>query len=318
MKWKIVIHGGAGNITPERIGDREGDYREALKACILEGVAVLKKGGSALEAVVSAVKALEDNPLFNAGRGSVPNEHGIVEMDAGVMDGRTLEAGAVTMVKHIRNPVLLALKVLQESEHVLLGGEGAEEFALQHGFELVDNRYFITEERWKQYVNKFLSKNKKVVEINSLGTVGAVAVDKDGNVAAATSTGGLLFKHSGRIGDTPLIGAGTYADNEGAAVSTTGLGEFFIRTATAFQINLLHKTGTSLQKAVQQTLQQVKKLGGTGGVIAVNSKGEHVIDCVSPGIFSAVAEPSLKKIDNEFSVETYLYALELRCSTSHT
>ncbi|NPA33442.1 MAG: isoaspartyl peptidase/L-asparaginase [Chlorobi bacterium] len=307
MSWKIVIHGGAGNITPERIGDREEAYRQALTECVMAGAEVLKQGGSAIDAVVVSVKALEDNPLFNAGKGSVPNEKGIVEMDAAVMDGKTLNAGAVTMVKHIKNPILLALKVMQESEHVLLGGEGAEEFALEQGFELVENRYFITEERWKQYVKKFLSEHKKVVEINSLGTVGSVAVDKDGNVAAATSTGGLLFKHMGRIGDTPLIGAGTYADNEGAAVSTTGLGEFFIRTTTAFQINILTKFGTPIAEAVRKVLQQVKTLGGTGGVIAINKNGEHVIDCVSPGIFSAVA----KEVGNYIESKTFLYKHDL-------
>ncbi len=305
MTWKIVIHGGAGNITPEKIGDKEDSYREGLTECVLAGARILEKGGSALDAVVASVKALEDNPLFNAGRGSVPNEKGVVEMDAAVMDGKTLNAGAVTMVRHIKNPVLLALKVMLQSEHVLLGIEGAEEFALEQGFELVDNRYFITEERWKQYVKKFMSKHNKVVEINSLGTVGAVAIDQNGNLAAATSTGGLLFKHTGRIGDTPLIGAGTYADNEGAAVSTTGLGEFFIRTATAFQINILTKLGTPLKEAVRKVLQQVQSLGGTGGVIAINRYGDHVIDCISPGIFSAV----IKQGDPR--VKTILYKHEL-------
>ncbi len=302
QKWAIVIHGGAGAVTRERIGEKEPLYREALASCLAAGQEVLARGGTAIDAVVAAVKALEDHPLFNAGRGSVLNRDGWVEMDAAVMDGTTLQAGAVAAVRRIRNPILAAKAVMEHSEHVLLVGEGAERFAQDRGLDLMHPTYFITLQRWEQYLKRHPEAR---IDINALGTVGAVALDQQGRIAAATSTGGLMHKLPGRVGDTPLIGAGTYADQQGAAISTTGLGEYFVRLVAAFRTSLYHQQGMALREAVRQVLDQTEQLGGTGGMIAVNARGEIAIDCVSPGMFSAMATATTPAV-------TFLYQDEIR------
>jgi beta-aspartyl-peptidase (threonine type) len=284
----IAIHGGAGVITRGSMTrDEEEAYRKDLGRALDAGYDVLESGGSSLDAVTAAVRILEDSPLFNAGRGAVFSHEGINELDASIMDGRTLEAGAVAGVTHIRNPIDLARLVMERSQHVLLAGEGAEEFALEQGMELVPQNYFFTERRWQQLEKARTGDRYSAAEIGYYGTVGAVALDRQGNLAAATSTGGMTNKRWGRIGDSPIIGAGTYADNESCAISATGSGEFFIRAVTAHEISALMKyRGLALGEAAREVVQgRLKRIGGDGGVIAVDRAGNVALEFNTEGMF---------------------------------
>jgi beta-aspartyl-peptidase (threonine type) len=287
----IAIHGGAGTLPrAEMSGDAERRYRTALSEAIDAGYAVLKNGGTSMDAVTGAVVLLEDNPLFNAGRGSVFTLDGRNELDASIMDGRTLQAGAVTGLTRIRNPVLLARAVMERSEHVMLAGAGAEEFASSQGFSFVPPSYFYTPERWQQLERiRRGDIGLSGHTISHVGTVGAVALDSFGHLAAATSTGGMTGKRFQRIGDSPIIGAGTYADDRSCAVSATGHGEIFIRSAVAHDICArMRFGGRSVAAAVREVvLAELPALGGEGGVIAIDAHGEIAMEFNSEGMFRA-------------------------------
>jgi beta-aspartyl-peptidase (threonine type) len=287
----IAIHGGAGTLPrAEMSGDAERKYRAALSEAVDAGYAVLQEGGTSLDAVTRTVVLLEDNPLFNAGRGSVFTLDGRNELDASIMDGRTLKAGAVCGLTRIRNPVELARAVMERSEHVMLAGAGAEEFASSQGFPFVPQSYFFTAERWQQ-LERIRSGELGLSghTISHVGTVGAVALDTHGHVAAATSTGGMTGKRFQRIGDSPIIGAGTYADDRSCAVSATGHGEVFIRAAVAHDICArMRFGGQGLGEAARQVIfGELPALGGEGGVIAIDAQGEIAMEFNSEGMFRA-------------------------------
>ncbi len=294
--FAIAIHGGAGTLPrSDMSADQEKDYRAGLSEALDAGYAVLSRGGASLDAVIAAVHVLEDNPLFNAGRGAVLNRDGVAELDASVMDGRTLSAGAVSGLQHVKNPIELARLVMEKSPHVMLVGAGAEEFARSQGVEMVPNEYFRTPARQKQLERLLRGPATGAVtrenELHAFGTVGAVALDAQGNLAAATSTGGMTGKRWGRVGDSPIIGAGTYANNESCAVSATGWGEYFIRTVVAHDICAQKEyLKIPLANAVDNVLNgKMKKLGGDGGVIAIDLQGEIVLEFNSEGMFRGVA-----------------------------
>jgi beta-aspartyl-peptidase (threonine type) len=287
----LAIHGGAGTLPrAEMGGEKERDYRAGLAAALDAGYAVLQGRGTSLEAVTRAVMILEDNPLFNAGYGSVFTLDGRNEMDASIMDGSTLKAGAVCGVTHIRNPIELARTVMEHSEYVMLSGTGAEEFALSRGFALVPRSYFHTAERWNQ-LERIRSGDIELsaLTISHVGTVGAVALDGEGRLAAATSTGGMTGKRYNRIGDSPIIGAGTYADDRSCAVSATGHGEVFIRAAVAHDVcSRMRFGGRALGDAVREVvLGELPALRGEGGVIAIDARGEIAMEFNSEGMFRA-------------------------------
>lgn len=286
----IAIHGGAGTLS--RAGtsaEQEGAYLAGLGVALDAGYSLLEHGASGLDAVTAAVMSLEDNPLFNAGRGAVLTRDGMAELDASIMDGRTAGAGAVTGVRHIRNPVLLARQVMERSPHVMLVGEGAEEFARTQGMELVSNEYFRTAARQQQLQRLLAGSPERENDLGAFGTVGAVALDAAGNLAAATSTGGMTGKRWGRVGDSPVIGSGTYAANAGCAVSATGHGEYFIRAVVAHDISARVQYGQApLAEAVRATLARVQALGGNGGVIAMTTAGDVVMEFNSAGMFRGV------------------------------
>src|SRR5882757_2488600 len=287
----IAIHGGAGTLPrTEMSADAERRYRAGLKEAIDAGFAVLKDGGTSMDAVTRAVVLLEDNPLFNAGRGCVFTLDGRNELDASVMDGRTLQAGAVCGLTRIRNPVLLARAVMERSEHVMLAGAGAEEFASSQGFEFVPQSYFHTPERFAQ-LQRIRSGDAKLSghTISHVGTVGAVALDSRGRLAAATSTGGMTGKRFQRVGDSPIIGAGTYADDRSCAVSATGHGEIFIRSVVAHDICArMRFGGRGIGAAVREVvLGELPALGGEGGVIAIDTRGEIALEFNCEGMFRA-------------------------------
>ncbi len=287
----IAIHGGAGTLPRSEMSTQaELQYRAGLKQAIDAGFAVLEAGGGSVEAVTRAVVLLEDNPLFNAGRGAVFTLDGRNELDASIMDGASLKAGAVAGVTRIKNPIELARAVMEQSEHVMLAGAGAEEFAHSVGFAFVPQSYFFTAERWRQLERiRGGDKSLSALTISHVGTVGAVAVDGEGRLAAATSTGGMTGKRFQRIGDSPIIGAGTYADDRGCAVSATGHGEIFIRAAVAHDICArMRYAGRSLADAVHEViLGELPPLGGDGGVIAVDPNGEIAMEFNSEGMFRA-------------------------------
>jgi L-asparaginase / beta-aspartyl-peptidase len=287
----IAIHGGAGTLPrAEMSADAERRYRTGLKEAIDAGYAVLQAGGTSLDAVTRAVVLLEDNPLFNAGKGAVFTLDGHNELDASIMDGSTLKAGAVCGLTRVRNPIELARAVMEKSEHVMLAGTGAEEFAAAQGFSFVPQSYFYTPERWMQ-LERIRGGDARLsaLTISHIGTVGAVAVDGRGRLAAATSTGGMTGKRYHRIGDSPIIGAGTYADDRSCAVSATGHGEVFIRTVVAHDICArMRFGGRSIGAAVREVvLGELPALGGEGGVIAIDARGEIAIEFNSEGMFRA-------------------------------
>ncbi|HEV7606313.1 MAG TPA: isoaspartyl peptidase/L-asparaginase [Steroidobacteraceae bacterium] len=285
--FAIAIHGGAGTLSRrETSAEQERAYTEGLNAALDAGHAVLEAKGSSLDAAVTAVCVLEDNPLFNAGRGAVLTRDGLAELDASVMDGRTLAAGAVTGLRHVKNPIALARLVMDRSPHVMLVGEGAEEFARLQGVEMVSNEYFRTPVRQQQLHRLLGGSAEKENDLVAFGTVGAVALDVLGNVAAATSTGGMTGKRWGRVGDSPIIGAGTYASNSSCAVSATGHGEYFIRAAVAHDICAqVEYLRLPLAEAAANVLGKMKALGGNGGIIAVDPRGEIVLAFNSEGMF---------------------------------
>ena len=310
-KIGLAIHGGAGtiersNMTPEK----EREYRGGLERALNAGYEILNRGGSSLDATEAAVRVLEDDPRFNAGRGSVFTSAGTNEMDAAIMDGKTLKAGAVGSLKHIKNPISLARLVMEKSPHLMLDCEGAEAFGKANGIELVNQKYFFTQERWdalqkvkaaEKHRTSGAGKILVITDQDRHGTVGAVALDKDGNLAAATSTGGTTNKLPGRIGDTPVIGAGTYANNQTCAVSCTGDGEYFIRAVAAHEVSALMKyRAMTLQDAAQTALDSVKQLGGTGGLIAIDRNGDIALPFDTNGMYRGYVDPNGK-----FVVEIY-------------
>ena len=285
--FAIAVHGGAGTLSRrDTTAEQEQAYRSALTEALDAGYAMLERGAPSLDAAIAAVCVLEDNPLFNAGRGAVLTRDGAAELDASVMDGRTLKAGAVTGLKHVKNPITLARRVMDHSPHVMLVGAGAEEFARLQGVELVSNEYFRTPVRQAQLHRLLAGSAEKENDLVAFGTVGAVALDSEGNVAAATSTGGMTGKRWGRVGDSPIIGAGTYASNASCAVSTTGHGEYFIRSVVAHDICAqMEYLKLPLPQATSNVLAKMKALGGNGGVIAIDTRGEVVLDFNSDGMF---------------------------------
>ena len=286
--YAIAIHGGAGAVPRATLSpEREQQYRAGLEAALDGGYAVLERGGPSLEAVTVAVRILEDDPLFNAGRGAALTREGAAELDAAIMDGRQQRAGAVAAVRHVKNPVELARRVMEKSRHVLLVGPGAEEFALEEGFALVPNLYFRTPERISQLEHEQRGERVSDLVPPTQGTVGAVARDRDGNLAAATSTGGMTNKRPGRVGDSPIIGAGTYAKNGVCAVSATGHGEYFIRAVAAHHVcAAVEYRGLPLELAMRELLNDILRgLGGDGGLIAVGGDGELVLQFSTEGMF---------------------------------
>lgn len=326
-KLGFMIHGGAGvirrgDLTPEK----EKAYRAKLEEALLAGYKKLQSGGNSLDAVQTAINMLEDSPLFNAGKGAVFTADGKNELDASIMDGKTLKAGAVAGLHHVKNPINLARAVMDNSPHVMMSGDGAEQFAKEQKIELVDEKYFFTQERWDtlqkvikeeeakkkaQTPNtedkKPNTKNQSVVEMpesvlnnpyNKFGTVGAVALDKAGNLAAGTSTGGMTYKKYGRVGDAPIIGAGTYANNETCAISATGWGEFFIRLGVARDISaLMEYRALPIQQAADLVIKEkLQKLGGDGGVIAIDKFGNMAVSFNSEGMYRAYIDLNGKPV----------------------
>jgi len=285
----IAIHGGAGVIDPAKMTpERAASYRAGLAAALDAGYAILERGGSSVEAVTAAVRTMEDDPQFNAGRGAVLNHEGDAELDAAIMDGNGPRAGAVAGVRHVKNPVELARLVMEKSPHVLLVAEGAEEFALEQGMVLVPRDYFRTEARIRELEEaRHQAEQVKAAAPGASGTVGAVALDGAGHLAAATSTGGITNKYHGRVGDSPIVGAGTYADDGSCAVSGTGQGEFFIRQVVAFDIcALVQYRHLTLAQAVRELIhEKLRRSGGEGGVIAVDRSGNIAMDFNSVGMF---------------------------------
>ncbi len=289
--WTLVLHGGSGGmardtLTPEKDTAARAGLTKALEA----GSSVLAKGGSAMDAVSAAIMVLEDDPHFNAGKGAVFTYKGVNELDASIMDGKTLGAGAVTAARYTKNPILLARAVMEKSPHVFLSREGADEFSREQGLEQVDTDYFATPERWRQ-LEELKSKKLGWYDVDlKYGTVGAVAVDSEGNVAAGTSTGGLTGKRWGRIGDSPVIGAGNYADNRACAVSATGAGEYFIRIGVAHEICArMRMLGEDAKTAADHVIKEVGLLGGTGGVIVTAQDGTATWSFNTPGMYRGKA-----------------------------
>ncbi len=291
-RWSIAIHGGAGTMSRERMTEaQQAEYEAALGVALDAGAGVLADGGTALDAVEAAIAILEDDPKFNAGRGAVFTYEGKNELDASIMDGRDRSAGAVTGVSHVRHPVKLARAVMESSPHVFLSGAGAEEFARERGFEMVDPSWFATPERRRQ-LEEFKARKVSWFDVDlKYGTVGAVALDRDGHLAAATSTGGLTGKRWSRIGDSPVIGAGTYADDRACAVSATGAGEFFMRAGVAHEICArMRLLGESAQAAADAVIAEVGELGGDGGVIVAAPDGTTVFSFNTPGMYRGRAD----------------------------
>lgn len=281
--YVIVVHGGAGNIRKSEISEeKRKEYKQALSKALQKGSDILKMGGSAIDAVEAAIKTLEDSPLFNAGKGSVFTATGINELDASIMDGKDLNAGAVAGVNNIKNPISAARKVMENSKHVMLSGKGALEFAKTQKLEIVDSSYFYTQRSFDA-LKRVQAKEK----IDKHGTVGCVVLDSYGNLAAGTSTGGMTNKKYGRIGDSPIIGAGTYANNNTCAVSCTGHGEYFIRYAVAHDVSaLVEYKSYSIKRATKELLhKKLKKANGEGGIIAVDKNGNISMDFNTPGMF---------------------------------
>ena len=304
----LVVHGGAGTIDRSQMTpEKERNYRSGIERALTAGWKILKDGGSSLDATEAAVIVLEDDPNFNAGKGSDFTSAGTNELDAAIMNGKTLVAGTVANLKHIKNPISLARMVMEKSKHVMIDGEGAEAFAKANGVHLVDQKYFFTQRRWDSLQKAKAaekggpagSKQFFVEELH--GTVGAVALDRDGNLAAATSTGGKANKLPGRVGDTPIIGAGTYANNATCAVSGTGDGEFFIMATVAHEVAaLMEYRGLKLQEAAETALEKAAKLGGDGGLIAIDKEGNVALPFNTSGMYRGYVDP-----DGKFVIEIY-------------
>ena len=296
--WKLVIHGGAGVIERSRMTpEKEREVRAGLNRALDAGSKILSSGGSALDAVEATVRILEDDPNFNAGRGAVFTWDGANELDASIMDGRNRAAGSVAGVTQTKNPISLARAVMEKSKHVLLSGDGADQFSREQGLEQVPPSYFATAERRKQ-LDELKAKNLSALEVEyKYGTVGAVALDTQGNLAAATSTGGTTGKRWGRVGDSPIIGAGTYADNRACGVSATGTGEYFIRVGVAHEICARMRLATMApQAAADAVMSEVKSLGGDGGVIVVTPKGDTIYSFNTPGMYRGKADAAGRSV----------------------
>ena len=279
--WAIVIHGGAGDIEKEGFSEeRQSEYKQKLEEAIKVGSLILENGGTSLEAVEASIHIMEDSPLFNAGKGAVFNALGQNEMDASIMDGKSGKAGAVAGVRHIKNPISAAIAVMEKSPHVLLIGDGAEKFASEHKVEMIDTSWFYTEKRWKSYEKMKQDKH---------GTVGCVALDKLGNISAGTSTGGMTMKMPGRVGDSPIIGAGTYADNQTCGISATGHGEFFIRNVVAYDVAAIMKyEGKNIQEAASYVIQdKLKSQNASGGIIGLDAQGNIIMEFNTTAMFRA-------------------------------
>ncbi|OMQ21847.1 MULTISPECIES: isoaspartyl peptidase/L-asparaginase family protein [Serratia] len=307
IKPVIVIHGGAGTISRHSCtAQKEQEYHAALQAVLAAGQAILAEGGSATDAVTQAVTLLEDCPLFNAGKGAVFTHAETHELDAAIMNGADLQAGALSCVNHIKHPIQAARAIMEHSDHVLFVGAGAEDFARQQGLELVDNSYFSTDARREQLyrvknghggmvldhsAETLTQQASPIAEEHKFGTVGAVALDRYGNLAAATSTGGMTNKQAGRVGDSPILGAGTYADNQTAAISCTGTGEMFMRMVTAYDVcALMRYAGLSLAQATEQVvMEKLPTIGGEGGLVAVDAQGNISLAFNSEGMYRGYA-----------------------------
>ena len=277
--YGLVIHGGAGTITKEKMSqEKEAEYRGKIMEALTAGYSILERGDSSLDAVEAVVRIMEDSPLFNAGKGAVFTNEGTNELDASIMDGSTLQAGAVAGVKTVKNPISAARKVMEKTWHVMLTGDGADHFATEQGLEIVDNNYFYTERRWKAL--------KRAQEEEKHGTVGCIALDKNGNITAGTSTGGLTNKRWGRVGDTPIIGAGTYANNETCGVSGTGQGEYFIRGNIAYDVSaLMMYRSLTVKDAAGQVIDKLSGNGGKGGLIAMDRNGNIAMSFNTEGMY---------------------------------
>lgn len=295
-KYALVIHGGAGvmdkkNMTPEV----QAEYLNVLNRVLHVGDSVLAHGGTCLDAVEKTIVIMEDSPLFNAGKGAVFTHDGLVELDASVMEGKTLKAGAIAAIRDIKNPIRVARAVMEKSEHVMLNGSGASQFAKEQGFEPVENSYFYTEKRYKQ-LQELLKKEREAGTNDKHGTVGCVALDQYGNIAAGTSTGGMTNKKYGRIGDSPIIGAGTYANNNTGGFSCTGHGEYYIRLGFSRDISaMIEYKGLSVQKACLAEVEKLTQLGGTGGVIGLDRNGNIAMEFNTSGMFRGYIKSDGKK-----------------------
>lgn len=309
-RFGIVLHGGAGTILKKNMSEeKEKAYQDKLEEALSVGHAILKDGGSSLDAVEATIKVLEDSPLFNAGKGAVFTNDASHELDASIMDGKTLQAGAVANVRHIKNPIHLARLVMEKSPHVLLISDGAETFAREHDVEWVTQDYFFTERRWQQLMKRKAEEDttgeKPNLEEggtnhkeNGHGTVGVAALDQAGNLAAGTSTGGMTNKAYGRVGDSPIIGAGTYANNQTCAISATGDGEYFIRLQVAHDIHaLMAYHGNSLEEAANLVIKEkLEKLGGEGGIVAIDKNGNIAMVFNSEGMYRGYVREDGKKV----------------------
>lgn len=312
-KYVMVIHGGAGTIdkstmTPEK----EKEYTEALTAALQAGYDKIQEGSSSLDAVQAAINVMENSPLFNAGKGAVFTHDGKNELDASIMDGATLKAGAVAGVTNLKNPISAARAVMEKSEHVMLVGRGAEIFAAANGCDTVEPSYFFTQERWDQLqrmiskeetnhaaFNDFDPKNSRISGVSDkdkkFGTVGAVALDKQGNLAAGTSTGGMTNKRYGRVGDAPIIGAGTYCNNATAGVSSTGWGEYYIREVAANRLSsLMELKGLTVADAAKQVIHEIETMGGNGGIISLDRAGNVAMEFNTPGMYRGTVDENGK------------------------
>jgi len=309
-KIGLVVHGGAGTMARNKMSaEHEREYRAGIENALRAGWEILQHGGSALDATEAAVRVFEDDPLFNAGKGSVFNAAGVNEMDSAIMDGKTLRAGTAANLQHVKNPISLARLIMERSPHVMLAGEGAEAFAKEQGVELVDQKYFFTQERWDA-LQKFKAAEKAggngdkkffLSDQDLHGTVGAVALDRNGNLAAATSTGGKTGKLPGRVGDTPVIGAGTYANNATCAVSGTGDGEFFIMATAAHDVSaMMEYKRKTLQEASVAVIDKIGKLGGTGGLIAIDKSGNISLPFNTSGMYRGYVDPNGKFVTEIF------------------
>jgi L-asparaginase / beta-aspartyl-peptidase len=285
-KYAMVIHGGAGVMDKKNMSsEMQREYISALNRALQVGDSVLANGGTCLDAVEKTIVILEDSPLFNAGKGAVFTHEGTVELDASVMEGNTLKAGAIAAVKDIKNPIRAARAVMEKSEHVMLNGAGASEFAKKQGLELVSNDYFYTEKRLKS-IQEILKKEREESTNDKHGTVGCVALDEYGNIAAGTSTGGMNNKKYGRIGDSPIIGAGTYADNKTGGFSCTGHGEYFIRLGFSRDISaLIEYKKLNIQDACREEISKLTQMGGTGGVVGLDRLGNVAMEFNTSGMF---------------------------------
>ena len=299
IDFAIVVHGGAGTIIKANMSNEmELAYNQKLEEAINTGYKILESGGTSLDAVESTIKILENSELFNAGKGSVLSNEEIVEMDASIMNGNNLNAGAISGVRTIKNPISAARLVMEKSDHVFLSGIGAESFAKSKGLEIVNNEYFITKRRLNSLLN---AKKRDTLKDNKFGTVGCVALDKLGNIASGTSTGGMTNKKWNRIGDVPIIGAGTYANNNTCGISSTGWGEFFIRNVVAYDISSqIEYKNLSIDIAAKNTLKKVKNLGGSGGIVGIDKYGNIVMDFNTDGMYRA-----FKKSDGSFDIKIY-------------